>query len=391
MTIPFVNLRAQYRALQPEIDAAIQGVLGECNFILGAPVREFEDAFAQFVNARHAVGVSSGLEALRLALFALGIKPGDEVILPANTFIATALAVSQVGAQPVLVDCDPRSYILAVDELERAITSRTKAIIPVHLAGQCADMDAVLAVAARHHLVVIEDAAQAHGALYQGRPCGSLAAAGCFSFYPGKNLGAYGDGGLIAINDAELAERLRRLRHYGQRAKYDHVELGTNARLDTLQAAVLNVKLRYLRNANAARWSHAQIYRQCLAGVGDLGFQQEMPYSTHVYHLFIIETSSRDALQSHLHAAGIETGIHYPIPLHLQPAYRHLGYIEGVFPQSERLAKMMLSLPLYPELTEAQLEEIVSEIRFFFQKVKLRTTVALPNTGPCPIPAEAAA
>jgi dTDP-4-amino-4,6-dideoxygalactose transaminase len=364
--IPFVDLQTQYRALKPEIDAAVTRVLTDGNFILGRQVEEFEQAFAEFVGCQYGVGVGSGLDALRVALAALGIGPGDEVILPANTYIATALAVSAVGARPVLVDCDPQTYNLDTEQIEAAITPRSKALMPVHLTGQAADMDAVMAVAEKHGLLVIEDAAQAHGTLYKGCPCGSFGAAAGFSFYPGKNLGAYGDGGIVTTNDAQLAEKMRRLRNYGQSRKYYHDEQGLNTRLDTVQAAVLQVKLKYLPEWNAARARNAALYREALAGVGDLRFQQQAPDSTHIYHLFIVETGRRNALAAHLTAANIQNGIHYPIPVHLQQACQDLGYRAGAFPHSERLAGCMLSLPMFPELSEAQIERSANEIKSFF-------------------------
>ncbi|SDR64023.1 dTDP-4-amino-4,6-dideoxygalactose transaminase [Rhizobiales bacterium GAS113] len=364
--VPFVDLAAQYRSIGNEVDAAIKRVLSRCNFILGAELEEFENEFAGFVGAMHGVGVSNGLEALRLSLQALGIREGDEIVIPANTFIATALAVSAVGATPVLVDCDPGTYNIDPERIEAALTRRTRAIIPVHLTGQAADMDPILDIGKRKQLHIIEDAAQAHGTLYKGRPCGSLGITACFSFYPGKNLGAYGDGGLIATNDSELATKLRRIRNYGQDTKYHHHERGVNSRLDTLQAAVLSVKLKYLKTWNEARAKHAQQYHQMLEGVGDLTFQQRPNFSTHVYHLFIIETERRDQLQKYLMAAGIQTIIHYPITIHLQKAYADLGHKEGDFPESERAAKRMLSLPMYAELSEAQIEAVSGSIRAFF-------------------------
>jgi dTDP-4-amino-4,6-dideoxygalactose transaminase len=365
--LPFVDLAKQYAAIRQEVDSAIQQVLSECNFVLGPEVEEFEQAFAEFVGSEHAIGVSSGLDALRLALMALGVGPGDEVILPANTYIATALAVSAVGARPVLVDCDPKTYNIDVSLIEPAITPRTEAIIPVHLTGQAADMDPILEVASRHGLHVVEDAAQAHGTLYKGRPCGSIGTVSCFSFYPGKNLGAYGDGGMVTTNDPELTTRIRQLRNYGQRAKYHHAEKGLNARLDTLQAAILTVKLRYLPQWNKARAAHAEGYEDLLTGVGDLVFQRTEPYSTHIYHLFVIETEQRAALQQHLNAAGIQTAIHYPIPVHLQRAYTDLNYREGAFPEAERLAARMLSLPMFPELRADQIAHVAEEIGDFFR------------------------
>jgi dTDP-4-amino-4,6-dideoxygalactose transaminase len=366
--VPFVDLPAQYQVIEAEVNSAIREVLTRCNFILGSEVEDFEQAFAKFVGVDHAVGVSSGLDAIRLALLALDIGPGDEVILPANSFIATALAVSAVGATPVFVDCNPEFYTLDVELIESVISDRTKAIIPVHLTGQSADMDPIMEIANQHNLYVVEDAAQAHGTLYKGRHCGSIGSVGCFSFYPGKNLGAYGDGGLVTTNNAKLAKRVCQLRNYGQRIKYDHVEKGLNTRLDTLQAAILNVKLRYLTQWNDARVAHAKKYKEFLTGVGDLVFQKRFPFSTHIYHLFIIETEQRAALQEHLTAAGIQTGIHYPLPIHLQQAYADLGYRKGDFPVAERLAARMLSLPMFPELRLDQIVRITDEIKKFFVK-----------------------
>ena len=364
--IPLVDLRAQYRQLNPEIDRAIAKVLEECTFILGPAVDEFEKRFADYIGVRHAVGVSSGLDALRLALTALNIGHGDEVIVPANTFVATALAVTAVGARPLLVDCDARTYTVNPSLLEESITPRTRAIIPVHFAGRAADMQPILRLARRYDLHVIEDAAQAHGTLYRNRRCGSLATAGCFSFYPGKNLGAYGDGGAVTTDDPALAAKLRALRNYGQRAKYDHVVKGINARLDSLQAAILSVKLPRLDQWNAQRRERAALYRELLAGIGDLTIQSPASYTDHIYHLFIIESAHRDALRLHLKASGVETGIHYPVPIHLLPAYADLQYMRGDFPITERLAEHSLSLPMFPELTEAQVRYVAAQITTFF-------------------------
>ncbi len=371
-TIPFVDLSAQYKTIKSQIDCAVQEVVSNCSFILGSQVEQFENAFARFIGAGYAVGLASGLDALRLALMSFDIGSGDEVILPANTFIATALAVSAVGAKPLLVDCDPEIYNIDVNLIEQAITPNTRAIIPVHLAGQAADMDPIMKIAIKHNLHVVEDAAQAHGTLYKGQPCGSIGHIGCFSFYPGKNLGAYGDGGMVVTNDPHLAERLRRLRNYGQKVKYEHVEKGLNSRLDTIQAAVLNVKLKYLQQWNRLRVAHAQAYRQALDGVGDLRFQQQVPYSTHIYHLFIIETEHRDDLLSCLGENGVQAGIHYPVPIHLQKAYQDLGYASGAFPHSERLAKRILSLPMFAELKSNQIRYAVETIKDFFASKQRR-------------------
>lgn len=366
LPVPFVDLVKQTREIEAEIQEAVGGVLARCDFILGSEVDRFEEAFARFAGTEHGIGVASGLDALRLSLIATGIGPGDDVIVPANTFIATALAVSEAGARPVLVDCDAATYNIDVSRIEAAITPKTKAILPVHLTGQAADMDPILDVAARHDLIVIEDACQAHGASYKSKPCGSIGQTGCFSFYPGKNLGAFGDGGIVTTNDAELAKRLRRLRNYGQEEKYRHIETGVNSRLDTIQAAILNVKLRYLPDWNRARATHADRYRELLSGVSDLQIQQQSAYSTHVYHLFIVETDSREQLRAHLADCGIQAGVHYPIPVHLQEAYRELGYSRGDFPVAERLADTMLSLPMFPELEPEQIDAVAEAIRRWF-------------------------
>ena len=363
--VPFVDLQAQYRSIAKDLRAAVEQVLSDCNFILGRQVAEFEEEFARFVGVRHAVGVSNGLDALRLALLALDIGPGSEVILPANTYIATALAVSACGAKPVLVDCDASTYNIDPLQIELAVTPRTKAIIPVHLTGQSAEMAAILEIAERHNLQVIEDAAQAHGATYRGHPCGSMGSIGCFSFYPGKNLGAAGDGGMVVTNSEQLAQRLRRLRNYGETRKYEHVEKGANARLDTLQAAVLQVKLRHLADWNRQRAMHAQRYRTLLGGINGIRLQSVAPDSEHIYHLFMIETAERDGLKQYLEARGIQTGIHYPTPIHLQAAYSDLGYRQGTFPIAEALAQRILSLPMFPELTEDQISYVCEHVQTF--------------------------
>jgi dTDP-3-amino-3,4,6-trideoxy-alpha-D-glucose transaminase len=367
-TVPFIDLVIQYRSISTKIDQAIADVLSQCNFILGKQVEAFEHSFADFVHVQHAIGVGSGLDALRLALVALNIGFGDEVIIPANTYIATALAVTSVGARPVLVDCDPCTYSIDVNKIERAITPQTRAIIPVHLTGQAADMDPILDLAASYQLRVVEDSAQAHGTLYRGRPCGSMGDTGCFSFYPGKNLGAFGDGGLVTTNDALLAGRMRRLRNYGQQQKYDHTEKGFNTRLDTIQAAILSVKLGYLNEWNMARSAHAETYRSRLQGQRSICLQKISPYSNHIWHIFMIETEQRDELQQYLLNHGIQTGIHYPKPIHLQRAYVDLGYSVGDFPESERLASRILSLPMFPELTDEQIHFVCDSVVSFLQE-----------------------
>jgi len=366
LKVPFINLPEQHAALRSELEPLFSDVLTKANFILGEPVSVFEKEFAAFIGAKHAIGVADGLDALRLSLQAFDIGPGDEVIIPANTFIATALAVSQTGATPTLVDCCPETFNLDTSAIGRAITPRTKAIIPVHLTGQATDMDPILEIARSHKLHVIEDAAQAHGTVYKDRPCGSIGDAGCFSFYPGKNLGACGDGGIITTNSDTLATRLRCLRNYGQEVKYVHVEQGSNSRLDTLQASILSVKLKRLPDWNRQRADHARRYRELLTGIGDLVFQTNPPWSSHVYHLFIIQTAQRDALQKYLSEHGVDTIIHYPIPVHLQKAYASLNKPSGSFPAAEKLAGRILSLPMFPELSEEQISHVGNTVKAFF-------------------------
>ena len=356
MRVPLVDLQAHHDTLRVELDAAVSAVGRRGDFILGEAVNAFECEFAAMIGAPHAIGVASGLSAIELALRAHGIGPGDEVITAANTFIATVLAILAVGAIPKLVDVDPATYTLDVDGVDAAVSPRTRAIVPVHLYGQPADMDRISAAAARHQLVVIEDAAQAHGARFQGQRVGTIGHAGAFSFYPSKNLGAWGDAGLIVTGDAALADRLRALRNVGQCAKYRHALVGTNARLDTLQAAVLRVKLPHLDRWNDARRAHARRYR---ARLGDgVRMPIEAPGSEHVYHLFVVEVDRRDSVQARLRAHGVDTGIHYPVPVHLQEACASLGYRRGDFPVTEAAADRILSLPMYPELTDEQIDYV---------------------------------
>jgi len=365
MRVPFLDLMAQYRAYQGELDQAMRQVFESCAFAGGPFVDKFEGEFARFCECDWAVGVGSGTEALRLTLHTLGVGPGDEVITVPNSFIATAEAISWCGAKPVFVDVRPDTYTLDPDRLEAAISARTKALIPVHLFGQTADMDPIAAVAAAHDLIVIEDACQAHGARYQGRRAGSLGWAGCFSFYPGKNLGAYGEAGAVTTNDANLAERLRLLRDHGQSQRYRHQLVGCNSRMDGLQAAVLTVKLRYLESWNQARSRVAQLYNRLLTQVPGVSTPQQGEYRDHIHHVYAIRTPNRDGLARHLLDHGIGCGIHYPVPIHLQPAYLDLGLGEGSFPVAERCAREFLSLPIYPELTEDQVNIVVRHIAEF--------------------------
>lgn len=362
-SIPLVDLKAQYLSIRAEIDAAIQRVLNHTHFILGEEVEAFEAAFAKYVGANGAVGVASGTAALFLALKACDVGPGDEVITTAHTFIATAEAISQTGARPVFVDIDPATYTLDPALVEQAITPRTKAILPVHLYGQPADMDPLLRVAQRHNLRVIEDAAQAHGAEYRGRRCGSIGDLACFSFYPGKNLGAYGDAGAVTGNDRSLLERVRKLRDHGRTTKYEHEEIGFGERLDALQAAILRVKLGHLDEWTVSRRRWARTYSELLSGL-PLVPPLEAPDRKHVYHLYVIRVpSKRDDLLTFLKQRGIGAGIHYPVPLQRQPAYARLGYGEMTLAETEKVASEVLSLPLYPELTEDQVAIVTDAIR----------------------------
>ena len=363
MTIPFVDLQAQYQSIKHEINEAITRVLDTSAFILGREVEAFEAAFAEYVGAKFCVGVNNGTAAIQLAVMACGIGAGDEVIVPTNSFFATAEGVSTAGATPVFVDADSLSYNIAVSKIEAAITPRTRAIMPVHLYGQSADLDPILEIAARHNLHVIEDAAQAHGSKYKNRRVGALGHAGCFSFYPGKNLGAYGEGGAVVTNNSEIARRVRMLRDHGSERKYHHELIGYNFRLEGIQGAVLGVKLRYLDQWNDLRRAHAARYMELLDGTG-LVLPQEMSYARHVYHLFVVQHEERDALQKHLSEVGIQTGIHYPIPIHLQPAYASRGFKVGDFPEAEQQARRVLSLPMFPELTDEQIARIAEKISY---------------------------
>lgn len=362
MKIPLIDLVAQYRSIREEIDQAIQDVL-ECGvFILGQNVASFEEAVATYLGVSHAIGVASGTDALLLTLRAYGIGPGDEVIVPAYTFFATAEAVSQVGATPVFVDIDPQTYCMDVAQLEARITPRTKAIIPVHLYGHPADMAPILELAKERGLKVIEDNAQALGAEYEGRKTGSLGDVGCLSFFPSKNLGGYGDGGMVVADDPLLAETIRKLRTHGWQTKYHPEMLGYNSRLDELQAAILRVKLHYLDAWNEGRREIAGKYRELLADT-EVVLPWEAPYTKHVYHLYIIRVRQRKAVQEHLRSLGIASGIYYPLPLHQVEPYQHLGYGPGAFPEAERAAQETLAIPLYPEITDDQIETIASGVR----------------------------
>jgi len=368
--IPLVDLVRQYRSIKKEIDEAILRVLESGRFIMGEEVRKFEEEFAAYIGARFGIGVASGSDALYLALKALGIGPGDEVLTVSFTFTSTVDSIVRNGAKPVFVDIDSEIYTMDVTQLEGHVGPRTKAIIPVHLYGHPAELDPIVEIAEKCGLYVVEDAAQAHGAVYKDGKVGSFGIASCFSFYPAKNLGAYGDGGMILTNDEELAEKLRMLREYGQRSKYVHELVGLNSRLDEVQAAVLRVKLRHLNKWNKARGKNAELYRELLADLSNnkVKLPIERSHAKHVYHLFVVQVNARDELRIHSLSQGIETGIHYPIPVHLQKAYSFLNLPPRSLPQTERCSKHVLSLPMFPELTEDEISFITNSIRDFIKR-----------------------
>lgn len=363
MPVPFLDLKAQYRTIKPEIDPAMQSVIDSCAFALGPAVEKFERAFAAYCGVKHCIGVGSGTAALELILRALDIGPGDEVITVANTFFASAEAVSLVGATPILADCREEDALINPEDIKKRITKKTRAIIPVHLYGQCADMDALAAIAKKHGVSLIEDACQAHGSTYKGAKAGSLAFAAAFSFYPGKNLGAFGEGGGITTDDDSLAEKVRMLRDHGMPEKYKHSLVGYNERMDGIQGAVLDVKLKYLDRWNSARRSHSATYRKLLSKDPRVKLFSEYSDREQNYHLFVIRVPNRDKVQQNLKAKGIATGIHYPIPIHLQKAYAGMGWKKGDFPIAEKLAGEILSLPMFAEMTEEQVKEVCAVLQ----------------------------
>jgi len=364
--VPFLDLRAAYEELKEEIDEAVARVLGSGYYLLGKEVEALEEEFAEHLNVEYCVGVGNGLDALHLALRALGVGQGDEVLVPSNTYIATWLAVSYAGAVPVPVEPDERTYNIDPEKLEAAITDRTRAIIPVHLYGQPADMDPILEVARKHNLWVLEDAAQAHGACYKGKRVGGLGDIAGWSFYPGKNLGAFGDGGAVTTNNGEVADRVRVLRNYGSRTKYFNEVRGFNSRLDEIQAAVLRVKLKHLDEWNRRRRNIAELYRRELEGC-NLILPYVPEWAEPAYHLFVVRSGQRDALQQYLETQGIGTLIHYPVPPHLQQAYCEIGLAAGTLPISERIHREVLSLPIGPHVTEAQVETVTRAVCQFCQ------------------------
>ena len=376
MNVPFLDLKVQYKQIEHEVLPMITEAMANAAFIGGPQVTGFEEEFAEFCDCKQCAGVNSGTDALRFALMAVGIGQGDEVITVPNTFIATTEVISQVGAKPTFVDIDERTYNMDPQKLEAYLdqshahsamrsSARPRAVIPVHLYGQPADMDQILEIARKYNLVVIEDACQAHGALYKDRKAGSLGTVGCFSFYPGKNLGAYGEGGAIVTQDEEIATKIRMIRDHGQAKKYFHDMEGYNGRLDAIQAGILRIKLKRLSDWNQSRREHAAYYNELLSNMDGVTIPFEADFARSVYHLYVVLVDDRDNLQQFLTEKGVGTGLHYPIPLHLQKAYSHLSYKEGDFPISEKAAKKLLSLPMFPELTHEQIEYVATSIKQF--------------------------
>jgi dTDP-4-amino-4,6-dideoxygalactose transaminase len=362
--IPFLDLKAQYRSIKDEIDQTIAAVLESGHFVLGEQVEAFERDFAAYCGVQYGIAVNSGTSALHLALLALGVGPGDEVITVPFTFVATVAAIHYTGARTVFVDIDPESFTLNANQLEGAISKRTKAIIPVHLYGQPSDMTEISDIGRQHGVAIIEDACQAHGAEYLGKRVGSFGDLACFSFYPGKNLGAYGEGGIVVTNHQDHARTIRMLRDWGQERKYHHVLKGYNYRMEAMQGAILGVKFRHLEAWTEARRRHARLYGSLLAN-SPVKPPRELAHTRHVYHVYAVRSQARDALQAFLQTRGIQTGIHYPIPVHLQKAFADLGYRKGDFPHSEAAAAQMLSLPMYPELSTDAIEQVADAIESF--------------------------
>ena len=367
-TVQFLDLKAQYQSIKSEVNEAILKVLESSSYVLGPEVTKFEEEFSSYQAAQFGIAVNTGTSALHVALLAAGVGAGDEVIVPAMTFVATASAVSYTGAKPVFVDIEAGSMTIDPRKIEEKITSATKAIIPVHLYGQAADMNAIMLIAKKYNLVVIEDAAQAHGAEYQGKRVGSIGDMGAFSFYPGKNLGAYGEGGLVTTNSPELANKMKLLRDWGQEKKYHHDILAYNYRMDAIQGAILRIKLKYLESWTEMRRAHALIYEAYLKTL-NIDRAKEITGRRHVYHIYSLFHPQRDLLQKTLLADGIQTGLHYPIPVHLQKMYQNLGYAEGSFPMAERIAKEQLSLPMFAELTRGQIDQTVTSIEKFIVRL----------------------
>ena len=365
MQVPFIDLRAQYKQIEQEVLPMMSKAMANGAFVGGQQVSDFENEFAEFCESKFCVGLASGTDAIRFALMAVGVGEGDEVITVPNTFIATTEAISQVGAKPVFVDIYPDTYNIYISQIEDKITEKTKAIIPVHLYGQPADIDPILEIGQKQGIPVIEDACQAHGALYKGRKAGSLGAVGCFSFYPGKNLGAFGEGGAIVTQNEEIANKIRMIRDHGQVKKYFHQIEGYNGRLDAIQAGVLRIKLKRLDNWNRSRRENAALYNEVLSEIHGVTIPVEADFARSVYHLYVILVDKREKLQDFLGSKGITTGLHYPLPLHLQQAYGYLGYKKGNFPVTEEVATRLLSLPMFPELAREQIEYVAQYVKGF--------------------------
>lgn len=370
MKVPFLDLKAHHQPIREQLDAAISDVIDAGAFAGGPFVAKFEREFATYCGVPHSIGVGNGTDALWFALLTLGVGPGDEVITVPSTFMATAEAISFCGARPTFVDIEEMSYTMDPGLLEKAITSRTKAIVPVHLFGQCADMDPILAIAGKHGIPVVEDACQAHGAYYRGKRAGGMGVAGCFSFYPGKNLGALGEAGGVVTNSADLATKIQVLRDHGQARKYHHSQIGWNGRMDGIQAAALSVKLPHLDNCNNRRRSHAQLYNQLFSGMEEIITPVEAPYNQSNYHVYAVRVKNRDRILHGMTDLGIACAIHYPVPVHLQEAYRFLGQGEGSFPVAERCAEEFLSLPMFPELTEDQIHAVAEALKLCMKSAK---------------------
>lgn len=371
MKVPFLDLKVNYQSIKPEVDKAIQNVIDNTAFALGFAVDSFEKNFAKYINVKNAIACNSGTSALHLALLAANIKAGDEVITTPSTFVSTVWAISYVGATPVFVDTDLETYTIDPKKIEEKITSKTKAILPVHLYGQAADLDPIIAIAKKHNLLVIEDCAQAHGALYKGKPCGSIGDFGCFSYYPGKNMGAYGEGGMVTTNHDEYAKKMQLFRNHCQPEKYYHNDIGYNYRMDGIQGAVLDVKLKHIEKWNDMRRANAQKYSVALEGISEITTPKVAEYMKPVWHLYEIRVSdkaTRDNLLSFLHEKEVGAGLHYPIPVHLQKAYENLNHKKGDFPVVEQMADCLVSLPMFPELSEEMIDWTVACIKEFFVK-----------------------
>ncbi|MGE5439530.1 MAG: DegT/DnrJ/EryC1/StrS family aminotransferase [Bacteroidota bacterium] len=385
MEVPFQDLKSQYKSIKDEVNRAIQEVLDSSAFILGKAVSEFEQEFALAQNVKHCIGLSSGTDGNHAVLWALGIKEGDEVIIPVNTFIATAWGATLNGAKPVFVDCDAESYNIAVPQIEQAVTPNTRALVAVHLYGQAADLDSIRDITDKNNIYLVEDCAQAHLAQYKGQRVGGLSEAASFSFYPGKNLGAYGEAGAATTNNDLLAKKIRMIREHGSSQKYNHEIFGHNYRMEGIQGAVLGVKLKYLEEWTEKRRTAAKLYNEYLSDIEEIKLPREMSYAKHVYHLYVVQLRSgleeaRNRLADYLKENGIATGLHYPVPLHLQKCFSYLGYKKGDFPVAEKLASGSLSLPMFPELTESQIKYVAEKIRSFFKAENIRSKASVEES-----------